>query len=203
MTLKFKFYLIIAAAILMISSGCVTNESTRPSCCLIKVPDITLTGEKTAVERQIIGDYKELEKDAWIVSSVKTSIQKGKGTSNISGGDIELFKAMKIRELHESKIRKYKDLGVVGEKNNGLIIYKKIPLYEKDKEKKRILSIVIEEENKARLTIFKRSLIRAGTKKPSKDEISSFGKIFAEEQRALAKKNDWIQEKSGTWVKKR
>ena len=186
-----------------IFTGCKTSEATRPSCCLIKVPDITLTGEKTAIERQIIGDYKELEKDAWIVSSVKTSVQKGEGSSGVSGGDMELLRAMKIRELHEPKIRDYKDEGAIGETNNGLIVYKKTSKYEKDKGLKKILSIVIEEENEARKTIFKRSLINSGVEKPTKEEISSFGEVIAEEQRAMAKKDDWIQEKSGRWTRKK
>ncbi len=199
--------ILIITTIIIIStvfiSGCKTAESSRPSCCLIAIPDITLTGEKTAIERQIIGDYKELEKDAWIVSSVKTSIQKGEGTSTASGGDLALLRALKIRELHEQKIRKYKIEGAIGESNNGLIVYKSAPKYDKDKENKRILSIVIKEENKARRTIFERSLVQAGAEKPDSGDINSFGKIFAEEQRALAKKNDWIQEKSGEWVKKK
>ncbi len=202
MKLLIKIILTIAI-IATVFTGCKTSEATRPSCCLIKVPDITLTGEKTAIERQIIGDYKELEKDAWTVSSVKSSIQKGEGSSGVSGGDMELLRAMKVRELHEPKIRKYKDEGAIGERNNGLIVYKKTSKYEKDRGQKRILSIVIEEENKARKTIFKRSLIGSGVEKPAEDEISSFSEVIAEEQRAMAKKNDWIQEKSGRWIKKK
>ncbi len=198
--IKIIFTIVIVTTIF---TGCKTSDSTRPSCCLIKIPDITLTGEKTAIERQIIGDYKELEKDAWIVSSVKSSIQKGEGSSGISGGDMELLRAMKIRELHEPKIRKYKDEGAIGETNNGLIVYKKTSRYEKEKGHKRILSIVIEEENSARKTVFMRSLISSGVEKPTEDEISSFGEVIAEEQRATAKKDDWIQEKSGRWVRKK
>ena len=28
-----------------------------------------MTGQKTVIERQIVGDYRELEKDAWIIAN--------------------------------------------------------------------------------------------------------------------------------------
>lgn len=171
-------------------------------CCSISIPTPQLTGEKTAIERQIIGDYKELEKDAWVISSVKTNIQRGEEVTPSAGSDLLLLKAIKTRELHQPRIRKYKNEGAIGEKNNGLIAYKSTPKYEQDKELKYILNTVIEEENRARKIIFERSLSGAGKEKPSDKEIEAFGRIFAEEQRALAQKNDWIQENSGRWVKK-
>lgn len=173
-----------------------------PSCCLISPPDIHLTGEKTVVERQIVGDYKELEKDAWIISSVRTNIQRSKRT--ITGGDEFILKALKIREFHEDKIRRYKDQGAVGEKNNGFIAYIRHPEYESDKNLKSILISVTEEENKARKIIFERTLIKSGIKDPTEKNIDAFGsRIFAKEQRALALKNDFIQNNNGRWVRKK
>ena len=197
-----KQFLFLIPAILLFA-GCKSGESSRPACCLIIPPPITLTGEKTAIEKQIIGEYRELEKDAWIVSSVNTNVKNGGEKSGASGGDIILLKAMKVREFHETKIRKYKDEGAIGEANSGLITYKSAPKYDENKELKQILSAVIEEENKARMTIFERTLVKSGTEKPAESETAAFGKIFAEEQRALAKKNDWIQENSGSWVRKK
>lgn len=202
MIFPLKKLLLLTAAILLYT-GCKTGESGRPACCLIIPPPITLTGEKTAIEREIIGDYRELEKDAWIVSSVDTNARKGGEKSASAGGDIALLKAMKIREYHETKIRKYKDEGAIGEMNNGLIAYKSTPKYDDDKESKQILNTVIDEENSARRTIFERTLIKSGIQKPGETEINSFGRIFAEEQIALARKNDWVQENSGSWVRKK
>ena len=76
--------------------------------CSIVPPAINLTGGKTIVERQIIGDYRELEKDAWVLSSVQTNVQKS-GSEGRGSADPELFQAMQVREFHKEKIRKYKD----------------------------------------------------------------------------------------------
>lgn len=193
---------IILAILLTIPVYTMSGCSSMPSCCLISPPKIQMTGSKTVVERQIIGEYKELEKDAWIISSTKTTLSRSRGTGTISGRDKELFKAQKVREFHTDKIRKYKDEGAIGENNTGLIAYRPIPRYEKDKNYKRLLLTLIKEENKARTTIFTRTL-KLQEKDANKQQLAAFGKIFAEEQRALAQKNDWIQETSGKWSKKK
>ena len=162
-----------------------------------------MTGNKTVIERQIVGDYKELEKDAWIIASMKTNVQKKKGAGATIGGDEILFRALKVREFHMDKIREYKNEGAIGEGNTGYIVYRDIPKYEKSRDHKNILLKVINEENKARKIIFKRMLVKSGKKEPAADEIMAFGRLFANEQRAFAKKNDWIQEKNGRWVKQK
>lgn len=191
---------ILCIAMMSTIIGCKTME--KPTCCLISPPEITMTSNKTVIERQIVGEYKELEKNAWVISSVKTNIQKSKGASGISG-DRVLFLAMKIREFHMEQIRKYKDEGALGEGNTGLISYRSVAKYDKDKRKKKMLQQVIIEENKARQTIFTRSLVKSGIKKPAGKDIAAFGALFAEEQRALSRKKDWIQEKAGAWIRKK
>lgn len=177
--------------------------STVPSCITIEIPTPTITGEKTVIERQIVGDYRELEKDAWMLSSVKTNIQRKRGTASIIGGDRILFRAMKIREFHLDKIREYKNNGAIGEGNHGYIVYRQVSRYEQDRDLKGILLRVIGEENRARKIIFRRSLERSGIEKPGEKEMIGFGRIFAKEQRALAQTHDWIQEESGSWVRKK
>jgi hypothetical protein len=197
----FKKFIIItaaAASAAVLSTGC----SSGPSCISIVPPDVNLTGEKTVIESQIVGEYKELEKDAWTISSVKTTA----GKKNISGrmsGDPELFKYMKVREFHSDKIREYKSEGALGEGNTGFIQYMDNKKYESSPAEKRILLTVIEEENRARREIFTRSLLISKGSEPLKSEIDDFGRNFSEEQRGLAFKDEWIQEKSGTWVRKK
>ena len=41
--------------------------------CTVRLPAITFTQSGTAAEKQMIGNDKEIEKDGWILSSVKTS----------------------------------------------------------------------------------------------------------------------------------
>jgi hypothetical protein len=191
-------FIIITAAAAVIATGC----SSTPSCINIVPPDVNLTGEKTVIERQIVGDYMELEKDAWTISSVKTTV----GRKNVSGkmsGDPELFKYMKVREFHLDKIKEYKNEGVLGEGNTGYIQYMETKKYEASPAEKKILLTVIEEENRARREIFNRLVFLSKGTESEKVEIDFFGRVFAEEQRGLAEKDEWIQDNSGKWGRKR
>ncbi|MBP7603301.1 MAG: DUF1318 domain-containing protein [Spirochaetes bacterium] len=194
------------AAIAAAATGCASGKSCIadvPSCLEISPPDIHLTGEKTVIERQIVGDYRELERDAWIVSSVKTDVARSRGPAVVMGGDEALLRAVKIREFNEAKIRAYKDEGAVGEASTGLAVYLPQKRYESDASRRAALMRVLEDENAARRTIFERSVARAGTGEPSRRDVDAFGAAFAEEQAALARKNDWVQEKTGKWVRKK
>jgi hypothetical protein len=190
--------------LILISIACysLTGCSSSPSCCVIAPPTINLTGEKTVIERQIVGDYMELEKDAWTVSSVKTTAGR-KNTSGGMSGDPELFKYMKVREFHYDKIKDYKSEGAIGEGNTGYIQYMETKKYESSPAEKKILLTVIDEENNVRGKIFSRSIFLSKGNEPGKAELDAFGKMFAEEQRGLAVKEDWIQENSGKWGRKK
>ena len=166
-------------------------------------PKIQITGEKTVIEKQIIGEYRELEKDAWVISSIRTTVQRTHGSSTASASDPELFKALKIREYHTEKLRTYKDNGAVGEANNGYVVYIANKKYEADESEKAVLLKVIEEENKARKTIFIRSLFSVKNEEPDDEAVELFGRIFSQDQASSAIKNDWIQNKSGEWDRKR
>ncbi len=196
----YKKFIIIAAAAAaaVITAGC----SSTPSCLSIVPPAVNLTGEKTVIERQIVGDYMELEKDAWTVSSVKTTAGKKNSSGRISG-DPELFKYIKVREFHSDKIKEYKSEGALGEGNTGYIQYMETKKYESSPAEKKILLSVIDEENLARKEIFSRSISASKGSETEKGDLDSFGRIFAEEQRGLAAKDDWIQETSGKWGRKK
>ncbi|HEY1405747.1 MAG TPA: DUF1318 domain-containing protein [Spirochaetota bacterium] len=185
-----RFHFIIAGIFM-----CITG-------CVIAPPEIRLTGEKTLVENQIIGEYREIEEDAWAISSVKTGIQRQQGVQVLSGDDI-FVKAMQIRELNEPSLRKYKDEGSVGEGNNGYVAYMKSDRYEKDLDARKTLLGIVEDENRARHTVFERSLVVTAKGKPSEEEIAQLGKKFAADEQARALTNDWIQGSDGKWQRKK
>ena len=172
------------------------------ACITIVPPKISMTGEKTVIERQITGDYMELEPDAWVVSSVKTLSGESSVEVFAGGYDEELINAINIRNFHGNKIMRYKSEGAIGEAATGFIVYRSLPSYEKQKAERGILMAVIKNENDARLTIFKRSIFLKEKRQPTQNELNSFGQIFAEEQRKSALRGDWIQDASGKWTQK-
>jgi uncharacterized protein YdbL (DUF1318 family) len=195
------FAVVIAGACAAAASGCASSRI--PSCLEIVVPEINMTGEKTVIERQIVGDYRELEKDAWMVSSVKTTVERAKGAPVEVEGDEVLYRAMKVREFNDDKIRLYKNEGVVGEAGTGYLVYMPVKKYDSDQDLRNRLQKILEDENGARRSIFERSVMKSGVEKPDADQVAAFGVRFAEEQSALAQKNDWIQDRNGRWVRKK
>ncbi|MBP7584607.1 MAG: DUF1318 domain-containing protein [Spirochaetes bacterium] len=191
------FMAIALGAAAALAAGC-SSMSNIPSCCWIAPPEISLTGQKTVIERQIVGDYRELEKDAWVVSSVKTNMAGTKGSR-----DDEIFAAFRKRAELKDAVRRYMDEGAVGETNLGLLGYVGTPAYERDANQKKALMAVMGQENGARKTIFRRTLVKTGIASPSEEQVTSLGRRFAEEQRAFAKVNDWIQGNDGKWSRKK
>lgn len=193
-----RYMPVLLCGIIFIFWGC----SSSSSCISIVPPAVNLTGEKTSVERQIVGDYEEIEKDAWTVSSVKTASGRSQSGGGTMVSDPELLSALKTREFHKGKIRSYKDAGALGEDYNGLLAYRPADRYEGNKAEKDILFSLISGENDARRTIFTRSLVLQGKEKPGEEDVRLFARLFAEEQSRNARKNDWIQESSGKWKRK-
>jgi len=189
---------LIAASFIFISLLYTACKST-PSCLTVVPPEINLTGEKTVIERQIVGDYKEIEKDAWTVSSVKSSVSSSQ-SETVS--NIDIIKDIHLQNQSANTLRQYKDQGAVGEGYDGFLYYIENAEYEKSPEKKKELLAFIEKENKTRKEIFIKTLKKSRKTNPSNEEIISFGKIYAQEQRALALKGDWIQDKNGKWSRK-
>ena len=161
--------------------------------CVIIPPKFQLTGERTLVEKQIAGEYRELEEDAWIVSTIKTNLDSEKNEG--SSGDSDSLSAVRI--MNQERISSYKAEGAVGESFFGTLKYRESAKYEKDKTLKDRLMRVIQTENDARSEI-----VKSGAAVSAKKESDQF-RLFGEEQRRNALPGEWIEIAEGKWVKKK
>lgn len=93
----------------------------------IVVPPVTITGQKTATERQIIGEQTELEKDVWMISSAKTAEHadlenKPKEVRrSIEQENAHTYRAFLKFELFSAQLAQLKKDRVVGENNKGYV----------------------------------------------------------------------------------
>jgi hypothetical protein len=97
--------------------------------CTIRLPAITFTQSGTAAEKQMIGTDKEIEKDGWILSSVKTSalgseIWKRENLNNeiyLPENDEEVVLQLKRIAYLAPEIKSYKNKSFVGESLDGKV----------------------------------------------------------------------------------
>jgi len=171
--------------------------ATAPSCLIIAPPAIHMTGPKTVIERQIIGEYRELDENSWMVSSVKTFSQGD--TERI---DPQLLAAFAVRNRLADNISAYKREGAVGEANTGFVAYIPSDAYERNAARRTELLNVVRQENDARRIIFRRSLFLSNNAEPTQAEIDAFGRTFAQEQTARASRGEMIQDRNGNWRRK-
>lgn len=95
--------------------------------CTVRLPAITFTQSGTAAEKQMIGNDKEIEKDGWILSSVKTSalgseIWKRENLNNeiyLPENDEEVVLQLKRIAYLAPEIKLYKNKSFVGESLDG------------------------------------------------------------------------------------
>ena len=96
-------------------------------CLSLKPPPITFTQTQTAAERQMVGEDKDLEKDVWILSSIRTSAS-GSDVWDKEVLDREIpekeldentYIALRVIAYKAAEIRDFKKKGFIGESLDG------------------------------------------------------------------------------------
>lgn len=97
------------------------------NCLSLRPPPITFTQTATAAEKQMLGDDKDIEKEGWLLSSVRTSstgsnvwereiLDKNK---EVDRSDEELFIALRKLAYFSGEMRDYKRKGFLAEGLDG------------------------------------------------------------------------------------
>lgn len=187
LTIIFLFLLIIAL------SSC-SRQSF--SCLTIAPPSITLTGPKTSVERQIMGEYKEIEKDAWLVSSTRGTTDAGSYEQD--NREIKIFRAMAVIEENKRKLFDYQQKGIIGETNTGFLIKASDELDREEQAKLDIENLIIQINNSRRIIYMALYQDVQGMDV----SIEEIGQVFARKYQSEAPRGSRIQDPNGVWQRK-
>lgn len=164
--------------------------------CSIKTPEITLTGEKTALESQILGAYEQLSTQNLATTSARTS------TNNVSTAEEQqesVLQAMQNQKFNKDEIDELKRSKAVGENKAGYLEIFQNPKYESDPVFKNIVDKIVTDENRDRRIIYQRLLaVDASSDKENTETLSTFAKIQAEKSEA----GTMIQQPDGQWIEK-
>ncbi|MBD3234325.1 MAG: DUF1318 domain-containing protein [candidate division Zixibacteria bacterium] len=185
------------------------------SSCTIKPPEITVTGEKTVLERQLLGEY-ELQEDAVFLPAVSGGIyyageELATDTTRISEATIERVErvpagrreyltALANHRFNLDDINRFKDQQVIGENNEGYL-----HIFEEKTSKlappdQTILNQIVAEENEGRRIIMMHVIrLRADLTEENLPEIE---RVFSQRNIAEEKPGRMIQLDNGEWVVK-
>ena len=166
--------------------------------CSIKAPEVQVTGEKTALEREVLGTYHEMEEDTWMVASSRAT--KGEGKVKISPEKRKVLDALQSQKFNKDDIDEFKKKGYVGENNEGFLELRTSEELSKDQGQKDLVTEIIKEENGDREIIMGRVIeLNDSLKKAARKEILT---IFAKMNQENSPDGTWIQQPNGEWTKK-
>ncbi len=166
--------------------------------CSVKAPELNVTGEKTALENQVLGTYQQIESDTWLIASTRSVTNAP--TAAASGARKEVLEAVQNRKFNKDDVDELKRNKTVGENNQGLLQLLPEARYETDADYRRSVDMIIEEENRDRLIIYERVIsVNQGSADAEKGRVNE---IFAKLNFDNSEPGTMIQQPDGTWVEK-
>lgn len=141
-----------------------------------------LTSQKTALENQIMGSYRELEDDLLVTNfERKTSDLDGRAQSK-TAVSASVQRAEKNREFNSDDITELKDSAIIGELPDGLLALLPKSLggvSTASPEQLKLAEALIDEENRDREVIWKKGLNEDAKQKDPESEQTQIRSQFA------------------------
>jgi uncharacterized protein YdbL (DUF1318 family) len=167
--------------------------------CTIHTPEMKFTGEKTALENQILGTYNQVREDVWMVASVRAANPDSQIT--LSDEKRAVLTAIQNREFNKDDVDEFKRDGAVGENAKGLLEIRPLPRLDNDPSYRKLVEDIVAEENLDRQIIMQRVMDINPTVQAT--GVTEVEKVFAKLNRDGAKPGEWVQLPEGGWVKKK
>ncbi len=167
------------------------------SACSIKTPEVSFASERTALEKQILGTYRTIEEDAWMVSS----------TRSMAGDDVKIPEAKRAvleafanRKFNADDIEDFKKQSVIGENLQGLLTILPTQAYEENPDYRLLVNRIVAEENRDREIIMARIVeVYSAVDPLDHDEVT---RVFGRMNRDSSLNGTMIQREDKTWTTK-
>ena len=180
------------------------------ACTLAKV-DVTVVGERTALENQVLGAYNSLDQEMLLVASVRGVDPEGRlrRPPPKSGDQRDAVHAMQVLAFHDDDVRAFKRLGWVGEDRGGLLAafplergkapegFEELARTYKEGEFQAVVSAV----NAAREVVMRRVI--ALNESFSEGDLPRVREVFGRLNAENALAGERVQAADGSWTVKR
>jgi len=163
-----------------------------------------LTAQRTALENQILGSYKELDSDVVLVSSVRSLDATGtKKDVQISDLQLAAVKARQNQDFNRDDIDELKDGQILGETNDGRLALlpagRGLGAAAKPEDRK-LAEVLLFEENRDRQVIWQRVIQQ--NQELGAQNLKDVIKEFVKMQRQAAKPGHWYEDDRNQWQQK-
>ena len=163
--------------------------------CSIKAPEVSITGEKTALEEQVLGDYRQIESDTWVIASTRAA---GSGSASGTKSQQAVLNATLNRKFNKDEIDEFKQDQVLGENNQGYLEILTNEKYLNDAQYKQMVDQIFAEENRDRKIIYEQLV--AAQNIESEEKTKEVYWIFTKQNFRDSQKGTKIQQQDGTWI---
>ena len=166
--------------------------------CAIRLPKITATGERTALENQIVGSYKVIEEEAWMVASLRSDLSPDSIT--LTEQKRRVLEAFQRQRFNADDVTAFKRDGTNGESMDGLLEIIDNQKYTSDSTYRVLVDKIVTEENEDRQLIMRRIIELHPEIDP--DDRARVGYVYARLKQENSPAGTWVQEADGSWKKK-
>ena len=165
--------------------------------CSVKLPELTFTGEKTALENQVLGIYQQIESDSWLIASTRSF---NSNTAEMSAPKQEVLEAVQNRKFNKDDVDELKRDKVIGEDNKGYLAVLGNDAYKQKTDYKQFVDQILVEENRDRQVIFER--VMAVNMTAAQAGPTKVTDIFAKLNYDASEPGTLIQTLDGKWIEK-
>jgi hypothetical protein len=184
------------------------------NCTTLRPPAITFTQSQTSAERQMIGEDKNLEKDGWIIASIRTSAsgsdiwEKEVLEKEIPDEDIDVttYTALKRLAYLSKEIRNYKKKDFVGEALDGQV--KINPLLQESRfrnqfsSNKRKIEDLLSMVNESRKIVYEKRIQKLESQNLKPKELIDKKESYLHKYYYMVEDGEYYEVKVGKWGRK-
>lgn len=176
--------------------------SLLPACAF----QFELTSQRTALENQIMGSYRDLDDDVLVLSATPTNTATDASGKFVASPEQAAARGEPEtnQQFNADDIIDLKDQQIIGEANDGHVVMlpKAVGLADSiTQEVKRFAELIVSEENSDRNSIWQRTIAnRSGDSEAIKADVQN---AYAQKQYDAATPGHWLQDANGKWIQKK
>jgi len=163
---------------------------------------IDVVDQRTALERQVLGTYQQLDGDLTLLASVRSLDAQGrlKPAPELPEGRRLAVRALQRSRFNQDDIERLKAGQIIGENNQGYLTYFETGATRDDPKQAAFAQEMVSQENSDRLILYRR--VMEVTEGFGEGDLPKVEKIMAGLMADSARPGDLAQDAAGRWRRK-